>query len=540
MKKFKKLIDQYITPKFSKRAFYGHGKKYQQTNFTPGSKYVVDVKNNKIVIMSPDGHDDLKPRKVSKRGPEDNLIPVIDVKDRKSIEAFEGVEYLEIKVYEDEIIVEGYVAEDKQSTSQRTSKQTSKKITSIRDFMKVRKVTSASISYDQLKMAAGGGIYQQSIFDVFESKEREETIESSVSSSVSTVLKGLGIPLTVASFFSGAGMLDLAFKESGFEILCALDRNAGDEKGCLDTYRHNIGNHAIEADIKAYDFSKLPKVSVAIAGVDCKAYSNVNRQTRLLDHPNNDLFRYYLKAIKETEADIFLIENVPAFLTSFNGEIGKEIREEMKGFEISAGVLNARDFGSAQDRKRAILIGSRIGKIELPFHTVKEPKTVAQAFEGLHDGIPNQLEYSKPKTETLERMKHVPPGGNWRNIPDHLKTKKMGDNTQSNVYHRLDPNKHSCTMVNVRKSNITHPWENRSLSVRESARLQDLPDHFVFKGTRSSQQAQVANGVPFSLGKAIATQIKRHIEKFGRKVKEVTKGVTSTFGEGANGQLALF
>ena len=93
-------------------------------------------------------------------------------------------------------------------------------------------------------------------------------------------------------------------------------------------------------------------------------------------------------------------------------------------------------------------------------------KTVRQAFEGLHDGIPNQLDYSKSKPDTMKRMSFVPQGGNFKDIPEEYR----GKGTHSNSYRRLAWDEPSITIANPRKSNLMPPEGNRMLSVRECAR----------------------------------------------------------------------
>ncbi|MGE7924730.1 DNA cytosine methyltransferase [Viridibacillus arvi] len=112
-------------------------------------------------------------------------------------------------------------------------------------------------------------------------------------------------------------------------------------------------------------------------------------------------------------------------------------------------------------------------------------------------------------------MKCIRPGENWRALPDHLKTAKMfkGD-THSSIYRRLKLGDPAITITNARKSNILHPTKNRIISVREAARLFGLQDSFLFKGSFSAKQQQVANGVPYQISKSIAKVVKKAIEKF--------------------------
>ncbi|MFC0416920.1 DNA cytosine methyltransferase, partial [Cytobacillus solani] len=186
-------------------------------------------------------------------------------------------------------------------------------------------------------------------------------------------------------------------------------------------------------------------------------------------------------------------------------------------FEITSGVLTATDFGEAQERKRAFIIGSKIGKIDLPkpTHSPDHYVTVRKALEGLHEDVPNQMDFTKPKPSTIERMQTVPEGGNWRDFPDEFKTTSMfTGKTHSSVYRRLAWDHPSITIANPRKSNLTHPTENRILSVRECARLFGLKDDFIFKGSLSSMQQQVCNAVPVKLARAVARVVKHAIMRY--------------------------
>lgn len=202
--------------------------------------------------------------------------------------------------------------------------------------------------------------------------------------------------------------------------------------------------------------------------------------------------------------DVFVIENVPQLLTK-GKQFVEEIKERLSGFEITINKVNSAHYGSAQVRERAIIIGSKIGKIELPKPIVRLYKTVRQAFEGLTDSTPNQLDYSKSGEEVKERMSYVQPGGNFKDIPEHLR----GKGVHSNSYKRLEWDKQSITIANPRKSCVMPPEGNRILSVRECARLFDLPDSFKFVGTLANKQQMIANAVPLTLATAIAKAVKK-------------------------------
>lgn len=181
-------------------------------------------------------------------------------------------------------------------------------------------------------------------------------------------------------------------------------------------------------------------------------------------------------------------------------------------FNITIGVLNSDDYGSAQSRERAYIVGSRIGKIEMPKPTTpkqEDKKTVREALKGITENMHNFFDWSKPTAKTIERMEYVPQGGNYENIPVHLRTKGKF----SNNFRRLAWNSQSCTIVNVARTIIMHPEKNRVLSVREMARLFGIPDTWEFMGTMFEKQQQVANTVVVEVVNAIAKNIKAKFEE---------------------------
>lgn len=502
--------------KVSERGIYLQDKVLQQTNFIPGShyRYVIDSKNKQIIIQA---SEDTSDNQVSKRKIKQGVKPVIDIRKKEALSLFKDSDYLQVSIYQDQILVEGFaeVQEDTGAFKKVTNKiknviskkSKSSNVPDLQHILNVKQQASAYISREQLASVVG----EQITFDLFSNGLK--------SNSIKTAIENLHIPLQIASLFSGAGVMDQGFKEEGFNIVFALEK----DEEAIKTYRYNHGEHIVQADITTFDKSKISKAPIMIGGSPCQGFSNSNRHTSFLDNSNNKLLKEFIKSVQTNEnCQVFVLENVPQILTAGDGKFKEEIYQALSDFEITSGVLSSADFGEAQERKRAIFIGSKIGKIPLPIatHTKQLYRTVRMAFSDLTDSTPNQMNYSKGKPDTIERMKHVPPGGNWQDIPEHLQTARMkSGNTHSVIYRRLEWDKPSFTIPNPRKNNITHPEENRTLSIRECARLFGLKDSFIFKGSLSSMQQQICNAVPVRLAKAVAKEVKKAIMQFNIRNK---------------------
>ena len=509
----KRLIKQ-RTAKKSSRGLYLQDSELNSTGFQPGThfNYIVDRKSRKIIIVKT---DEQTKNTVSRRQLKSGTKPVIDIRNKSSLDVFSEADLLQISIFDDEIIVEALSeTKNEQNSSavfslqkKREQKQNQGNKISLFNRSYQKHPSAVFLSKKELAKAVG----EQISFESF----GWDLISDSVSDT--SFIRNIPVVMQAASLFSGAGVMDEGFKQAGFDIVFALEKN---EEAAL-TYQYNHGNHMIVGDITALDKSVIPKVPLIFGGSPCQGFSNSNRHTKFLDNPNNLLVKQFIESVKANEdCLVFVLENVPQILTAGEGAFKEEIYGELKDFEISSGVLRATDFGSAQDRKRAFFIGSKIGRIELP-EPMFEPssyRTVEDAFQGLNETILNQNDVTQPQAITVERMKHIPPDGNWKHLPDHLKTACMKKGkTHSSILKRLCWNKPSITISNPRKSLITHPSENRVLSIRECARLFDLPDSYRFFGSLSAKQQQVANSVPVLMAKAIAGKIREAFEKFNAR-----------------------
>lgn len=239
-------------------------------------------------------------------------------------------------------------------------------------------------------------------------------------------------------------------------------------------------------------------------------------------------------------------------LTSYN--VFDFVLNKLKklGYFSEPQVLKAVQFGVPQQRERLFIVGvkqeyrvSEKAKL-LPkgFLSSNEYYTISDAFSDLEDLEPNldvsdavihkgEEVYKRNESNALydyyhdtdvlhnhimtdtrdiakKRYEALKPGQSFRDLSDEFKTTYSDPSrTQKTIYHRLDYEFPSRTVVNVRKSMWIHPSKPRAVSVREAARLQSFPDSYVFCGTKDAQYQQVGNAVPPLLGRAVAEQLLR-------------------------------
>lgn len=337
--------------------------------------------------------------------------------------------------------------------------------------------------------------------------------------------------------FAGIGGMSLGAHMAGIEVAVAVENN----KYAAETYRFNHQNtKVIERDIAEVNLSDHLKESpfILFGGPPCQGFSLSNTKTRSLDNLNNSLFEEFVRVVLELQPEWFVLENVEGF-EFFEGGIVVELLNEIfnkSNYLTFYKTLVASDYRVPQNRKRFFLVGNRLGKnFEFP-EAQKEKVTVRQAIGDLPrlkngdkiDSLPYtndasndfleivrngskrsvQNYVSRNKDYVIERYSYIGQGQNWKAIPEALMSNyKDSSKTHSGIYRRLDFDKPSVVISNYRKNMLIHPDQNRGLSVREAARLQSIPDDFIFKGPLMYVQQQIGNAVPPLLAKAVFSQI---------------------------------
>lgn len=397
--------------------------------------------------------------------------------------------------------------------------------------------------------------------------------------------------------FSGAGGLTEGFTQAGYNILAHVEKEF---PACLTlktrlAYHHlkKIGNldiykKYIKGDISRDElYSHIPKeildtvinqeindntideiftqldslienkpIDIIIGGPPCQAYSLVGRarsKDRMESDERNYLYKQYLKFLDRYKPNVFVFENVRGLLSAHNGRLLPQIISEMEelGYTVEKRLLDAKDFGVPQTRKRLIIIGwkKNINFSYPAFEKIENNITINELFNDLPSLNPGEsvlYKNFKTKNESLVRTnifdsewniltQHISRPHNERDleiykiaieamnrghilkydsdlIPQRLKTHK---NLKSFLdrFKVVNGNSVSHTMVaHISKDghHYIHPDINqiRSISLREAARIQTFPDSYYFENSRTAAFTQIGNAVPPLMAKIIAEKIK--------------------------------
>lgn len=361
--------------------------------------------------------------------------------------------------------------------------------------------------------------------------------------------------IKVVSLFSGGGGLDLGFKKAGYDIVWAVDNNPN----AVETYRVNLGNHIICADITKIAPSTIPRAAVVIGGPPCQSFSLAGK--RNVEDARGQLVWQYIKIIDSIKPKAFLFENVQGLLSAKNSN-GEKIIDLLKqsfeeiGYTINAQLINAADYGVPQRRKRVLIVGilrgnefifpkAAYGDVSLglkPYVSVKEaigdlPKASTNENECLKYNIAPFSHYQEqmrdsdsvtehfiPQMSELDKyiISHVKPGGNYMDIPPEVPSKRIRrlqrDGGHTTCYGRMLPNEPSYTInTYFNRPNVgcnIHYSEDRLITVREALRLQSFPDSYTIVSTsKQGRNLIVGNAVPPLLAEVMATELKKYIKE---------------------------
>lgn len=364
----------------------------------------------------------------------------------------------------------------------------------------------------------------------------------------------------VIDLFAGAGGLSLGFKLAGFNVAAHIEIDRWACETLKKNFRHAL---IVQENIEKLDpfeiRERVGEVDVIIGGPPCQGFSLVGkgklRSLGIAHDRRNSLYKHFIRFVHALNPKAVVMENVPAIMKHNHGITANRIQQhfEALGYRVWRLLLNAADYGVPQKRKRAFFIGIRDdGEFSLPRKTHCDPLennnrllTWRTAGEALSD-LPalkagENLEIGKYVLEPRTPYQHIMRQGShgifnhvarkygemdlqifsimtqgmkYHQLPSELK--RYRDDAFKDKYKRLIDTEPSWTvMAHLQKDGYMyiHPNQNRTITVREAARLQSFPDKFIFCGPMTQQFKQVGNAVPPLLAKAVARALLRSLLK---------------------------
>jgi DNA (cytosine-5)-methyltransferase 1 len=357
---------------------------------------------------------------------------------------------------------------------------------------------------------------------------------------------------TVIDLFCGAGGLSEGFRQAGYHVLAGNDCFPAAGETYAHTHREATFLDGAIQEYSAKDFLKAARLrpgelDVLVGGPPCQGFSVYNHQRGMHDE-RSSLYREYLRVVDGLQPNWIVLENVTGMTSAGGGAAVEAIMRGLHslGYQVRSEVLRAEEYGVPQERRRIVFIGNRLGlpiAFPRPTHGFGAHRfvTVSEAISDLpvlRNGEDNGIQAYRCEPQSpfqnelrdrsnsvtnhgaaklskinLDRLRFIPPGGSWRDIPvdllpEGMKRAKRSDHTKR--YGRLSWKGLASTILTKCDPHwgaYFHPEQDRTLTVREAARLQSFPDWFEFKGSRTDQYVQVGNAVPPLLGRAIARTI---------------------------------
>lgn len=302
--------------------------------------------------------------------------------------------------------------------------------------------------------------------------------------------------MRVVSLFCGAGGLDLGFIAAGHKVVWASDI----DPDAVASYRYNISDHVVQADIRDIHTDEIPDCDVVIGGFPCQGFSVANTG-RFADDARNKLYLELLRVIEGKAPAFFLAENVKGLLSLEKGKVFEAILADFRslGYTVKYKVLNAANFGVPQRRERLIMVGVR-SDIDYEFKFPQE--THGPPNENAAGGL-------QPWLSIGAALADIPEPDAAPHILNHTFSKyKLRFNGYIG-HRRIDPSLPAPT-VTARGDNkggvvvLHHPGNHRRMSVRELASTQSFPIDYFFDCNQSAAYRLIGNAVPPRLGRAIA------------------------------------
>lgn len=333
--------------------------------------------------------------------------------------------------------------------------------------------------------------------------------------------------MNVISLFSGCGGLDLGFERAGFNIPVANEF----DKTIWETFKANHPKtKLIEGDVRQVTKEDIAQyidgeVDGIIGGPPCQSWSEAG-SLRGIEDERGQLFFDYIRILKEFKPKFFLAENVRGMLSNRHSEAVENIISlfDGAGYNVSVTLVNAKDYGVAQERKRVFYIGFRkdLGiNFVFPHGSTEEDSkklTLRDIIWDLQDSaVPagpknhhnpeaiNNNEYFTGAFSTIYMSRNRVKSWDQQGFTVQASGRQCQLHPQAPKMEKFGPN--DCRFV----AGQEHLY--RRMTIREVARVQGFPDNFkfIYKDTNNAYK-MIGNAVPVNLAYEVATAIKEVLE----------------------------
>ena len=333
--------------------------------------------------------------------------------------------------------------------------------------------------------------------------------------------------LTVGDMFCGAGIGAIGAKQAGFSVGWAFDYN----KEAVRTYNINIEDKAYVCDAKDLDYKTLCDVDVITGGFPCQPFSIIGKNEGCKDKDKGNLGKVACDIILYKKPKAFMLENVKGLINKRNKEFFIELIDFIsKDYYVTWELIDCSEYGVPQKRERVFVIGVRkdlCKKFTFPAKTHIENKlSILDAIGDIKEKgnyIKNHLNDCGIRNDEKPFVNMIPVGGNWKDLPiEDQKTFMKGGfysgGGRTGSLHKVNPEKPAKTILSSplgkATAQILH-WkgqEARRYTVRESLRLQTVPDSFYFPDDiKLMKQYERCSGIPALVSYLFMTEISKLI-----------------------------
>ncbi|MEA9413851.1 DNA (cytosine-5-)-methyltransferase [Flavobacterium sp. PL02] len=343
--------------------------------------------------------------------------------------------------------------------------------------------------------------------------------------------------VAVVDLFCGIGGLTHGFILEGFNVVAGIDI----DESCKYAFEKNNKSKFISKSVTEISASELDtlfgksKIKVLVGCAPCQPFSSYTfKDPEKKDNEKWKLLYEFQRLILETKPDIISMENVSQLINFKKAPVFDDFIKTLKkeGYFTHFEIVYCPEYGMPQNRKRLVLLASKLGEIDLipkthkkgNFVTVKDAIGKLPAIEDGEFHPKDRLHFArKLSPQNKVRIKNTPYGGGWKDWAEDLILechKKDSGKSYSSVYGRMKWEEPSPTMtthcIGLGNGRFGHPEQDRGISLREASILQSFPKkyHFFKNGENFSSvmiARQIGNAVPVRLGEVIAKSIKKHL-----------------------------